>query len=266
MKKKELSTGKTDKKNEINVYSVDGKIKKRMKLSELFNEPLRIDLIMKAVKSSRANRRQRYGSSKESGKRHAVHSVGKGFGMSRVPRLQDRTGSFAPGTVGGRRAHPPKSEKKWKEKMNKKEKRKAVRSAIAATSSKEIVIKRGHVFNEKITLPVVVEDDFENMKTTKEVINVFQSIGVYDDILRAKNNCHIRAGKGKGRGRKYRIPKSVLVVVSKKRGIEKSVNNLLGVDIVTLKGLNAELLAPGGAPGRLTVFSESAFKEVGKIE
>jgi len=261
-------TGKTKKgkaENEINVYSVGGKIKKSIKLPELFNEPLRIDLIRKAVNVSRANKRQAYAQSKESGKRHVTHSVGKGVGMSRVPRLQDRTGSFAPGTVGGRRAHPPKTERKWKEKMNKKEKRKAVRSAIAATSSKEIVVKRGHVFNEKITLPVVVEDGFENMKTTKEVINVFQKIGVYDDILRAKNSCHIRAGKGKSRGRKYRIPKSVLVVVSKK-GVEKSVNNLLGVDTVTSKGLNAELLAPGGAPGRLTVFSESAFKEVGKIE
>ncbi|MBU4189607.1 MAG: 50S ribosomal protein L4, partial [Candidatus Thermoplasmatota archaeon] len=61
--------GKTDKKNEINVYSVDGKIKKSIKLPELFNEPLRIDLIRKAVNASRANRRQAYGTSKESGKR-----------------------------------------------------------------------------------------------------------------------------------------------------------------------------------------------------
>ena len=57
MKKKELATEKTDK-NEINVYSVDGKIKKSIKLPELFNEPLRIDLIRKAVNVSRANKRQ----------------------------------------------------------------------------------------------------------------------------------------------------------------------------------------------------------------
>jgi len=258
--------GKTDKKNEINVYSVDGKIKKSIKLPELFNEPLRIDLIRKAVNASRANRRQAYGTSKESGKRHVTHSVGKGFGMSRIPRLADRRGALAPGTVGGRRAHPPKSERKWKEKMNKKEKRKAIKSAIAATSNKEIVIKRGHVFDEKITLPVVVEDSFESIKTTKDAINVFQKIGVYDDVLRAKNGRHIRAGKGKARGRKHKTPKSVLVVVSKRKDVEKSVNNLLGVNTVTPKELNAELLAPGGAPGRLTVFSEKAFKEAGSIE
>jgi large subunit ribosomal protein L4e len=150
--------------------------------------------------------------------------------------------------------------------MNKKEKRKAVKSAIAATSNLEFVIKRGHVFDEKITLPVVVEDSFESMKTTKEVIDVFQKIGVYNDVLRAKNSRHIRAGKGKSRGRKYKTPKSVLIVVSKRKAIGKSVNNFLGVDTVTSKDLNAELLAPGGDPGRLTVFSEKAFKEAGSVE
>ena len=256
---------KTDK-NKINVYSVEGKAKKKVKLPELFNEPLRIDLIRKAVNASRANRRQAYGPSKMSGKRHVAHSVGKGFGMSRVPRLEDRTGALAPCTVGGRRAHPPKPERKWSEKINKKEKRKAIKSAIAALSNREIVVKRGHVFDKKITLPVVVENKFEDMKTTKDVIAVFQSIGVYDDIIRAKNGRHIRAGKGKSRSRRYKTPKSVLVVVSKRTMIEKSANNLLGIDIATPKRLNAELLAPGGDPGRLTVFSESAFKEVGNIE
>lgn len=260
-------TGKTKKEkteNEINVYSVDGKVKKKIKLPDVFNEPLRVDLVRKAVNASRANRRQAYGSSKNSGKRHATHSVGKGLGMSRVPRLEDRTGALAPGTVGGRRAHPPKSEKKWAKKMNKKEKRKAVRSGVAATSNKEIVVKRGHLFDEKITLPVVVEDRFEDMKTTKDVMNVFQKIGVYDDIIRAKNGRHIRAGKGKSRGRRHKTPKSVLVVLSK--GNRKGFSNLLGVDVTAPKFLNAELLAPGGNPGRLTVFSETALKEVGKIE
>ena len=42
-------------------------------------------------------------------------------------------GAFAPGTVGGRRAHPPKSEKIWSKKINKKENAKAIRSAISAT-------------------------------------------------------------------------------------------------------------------------------------
>ena len=36
--------------------------------------------------------------------------------------------------------------------------------------------------------------------------------------------------------------------------------NLPGVEVVTPAGLNAEILAPGGDPGRLTLFSESALE------
>ena len=83
--------------------------------------------------------------------------------MSRVPRLtQGRRADLAPCVVGGRRAHPPKAEKNWSEKINKKEKKLAKESAIAVTSNKEIVIQRGHQFDDKLTLPVIVDDKFEN--------------------------------------------------------------------------------------------------------
>jgi len=70
--------------------------------------------------------------------------------MSRVPRLtQGQAAALVPNVVGGRRAHPPKIERDWKEKMNKKENKLARNSALAATADKEVVIKRGHRFDEK---------------------------------------------------------------------------------------------------------------------
>jgi large subunit ribosomal protein L4e len=52
----------------------------------------------------------------------------------------------------------------------------------------------------------------------------------------------------------------LLIVVSRKDGVEKGARNLAGVDIVTPGQLNTELLAPGGDPGRLSVFTESAIE------
>jgi len=246
----------------VNVYGIDGAVKETVDLPEIFNTPYRPDVIRKSFNVLHANKRQPYGSDPLAGAKHATASIGKGRGQSRVPRLtQGRRAALAPGVVGGRRAHPPKAEKIWKEKMNKKEKLLARNSALAATKDKDIVSKRGHTFDEKITLPVVVDDEFEKIKKTKDVITALEKIGIYDDVLRSTNGKHIRAGKGKNRGRKYRIPKSLLIV-STKDTLEKSSNNLSGVDIAKPDQLNIEYLAPGGDPGRLTVFTKSALQQL----
>ncbi len=248
---------------EVNVYSIKGEAKEKIKLPDVFNTQFRSDLIRKSFYALRSNKRQPYGASIEAGRRHATASVGKGRGMSRVPRLtQGRTAALAPCVVGGRRAHPPKSEKNWKEKINKKEKKLARMSAIAATADKELVSKRGHIINDKITLPIIVEDSFEKIKKTQDVIKALEKIGAQDDIERAKNGKHIRAGKGKSRGRKYRVPKSVLII-SSNENIKRSSNNLTGVDVVTPNELNIEHLAPGGDPGRLTIITKSSLKAIG---
>jgi len=247
----------------VNVYGLDGSTAEKIDLPEIFNEPYRPDLIRKSFNILHSNKRQPYGSDRLAGAKHATASVGKGRGQSRVPRLtQGRRAALAPGVVGGRRAHPPKAERNWKEKINKKEKILARNSAIAATANKEIVSKRGHQFDEKVTLPIIVDDKFETVKKTKDVIKAFKKIGIYDDVLRAANGKHIRAGKGKTRGRKYKTPKSVLIVSSKEE-IEKSSGNLTGVDVIKPSQINIEYLAPGGDAGRLTVITKSALKELG---
>lgn len=247
-----------------NVYGIDGKVKDKIDLPDIFNTPYRPDIIRKSFNVLHSNRRQSYGSDPLAGAKHATASVGKGRGMSRVPRLtQGRTAALAPGVVGGRRAHPPKAERNWNEKINKKEKLLARNSAIAATADKEIVSMRGHKFDKKLTLPIIIDEEFEKIKKTRDMIKAFENIGIYDDVLRSVNGKHIRAGKGKTRGRKYRTPKSILIV-STKNNLEKSSNNLSGVDTVKPDQLNIEHLAPGGNAGRLTMLTKSALTQLGR--
>jgi large subunit ribosomal protein L4e len=250
----------------VNVYDINGSLSEKIELPEVFNTPFRPDIIRKSSSIFSSNRRQSYGADPYAGTKHATASVGKGRGQSRVPRLtQGRRAALAPCVVGGRRAHPPKVDKNWKEKMNKKEKQLAKNSAIAATANKQIVTKRGHKFADKITLPVIVDDGFGKLKKTKAVIDALDKIGAYDDILRSVNGKHIRAGKGKMRGRKHKTPKSILIVTTIK-DIEKSARNLSGVDVVKPNHLNIEHLAPGGDPGRLTVITKSALNEIGGVK
>ena len=138
----------------------------------------------------------------------------------------------------------------------------AKQSALAATAQKEIVTKRGHRFNDKLTLPIIVEDSFGKIEKTKEVLKSLEKIGVIDDIIRSKEGTHIRAGKGKRRGRRYKTPKSVLII-SPENAIKKGSKNINGIDVVTPEMLNIEHLAPGGDEGRLTIITKSALNTLG---
>jgi large subunit ribosomal protein L4e len=195
---------------------------------------------------------------------HSTSTWGKGRGAARVQRLVDgRRAVESPNNVGGRRAHPPRVEKVWAEKINKKERKKARRAALSALTYPELVANRGHKFNKKFTLPLILDDELENVQKTKKALEIFQNIGVYDDLLRADNGKHIRAGRGKLRGRKFRKPRSLLIVASNKDELSKGAGNLSGVDIVTPETMSIEDLAPGGNPGRLTIITEAALKMMG---
>jgi len=188
-------------------------------------------------------------------------SMGPGRGMSRIPRLASGRGALAPGTVKGRRAHPPKSEKMWKRRMNRKEMLLARLSALSATAMEEIVKERGHKFQAEV--PVIVESKFEELKRTGEVLNVLEKLGLMEDVIRAKEGKHIRAGKGKMRGRKYKVPKSLLIVAENKENVKKAAGNLPGVDVISPEEINVEYLAPGGHAGRLTLYTLNALEKIG---
>ncbi|MDI9643115.1 MAG: 50S ribosomal protein L4 [Archaeoglobales archaeon] len=245
------------------VLNLKGEVVEEIELPEVFNEEFRPDLIKKAVLSIQSHRRQPYGPNPLSGVNYAWENWGPGHGYARVPRWKLGLRSVVvPQAVGGREAHPPKVQKKWEEKINKKEMRKALRSAISATAIEELVRSRNHVFEGK--LPKVVVDDFEALTKTKDVVAVLKAIGVYSDLERAKERKRQRSGVGKMRGRRYVAKKSVLIVVGENKGIMNSAKSLPGVDVVLAKDLNVEMLAPGCHAGRLVVWTKSALKAVGE--
>jgi len=124
------------------------------------------------------------------------------------------------------------------------------------------VAERGHVIDNVPELPLVVTDDIQSLKRTLEVKEAFTNLGVWSDIYRVKENIKIRAGKGKMRGRRKKVGVGPLIVISKNEGIMEAARNLPGVDVVHVKDLNPELLAPGTHPGRLTIWTKSSIKEL----
>ncbi|MFC4542276.1 50S ribosomal protein L4 [Halosolutus amylolyticus] len=243
------------------VRDLDGSDAGEVELPAVFETQYRPDLIARAVRVAQANRKQDYGADEFAGLRTPAESFGSGRGMAHVPR-QDGRGRRVPQTVKGRKAHPPKAEKDWSESINTKEKKLAVRSAIAATTDADLVAERGHEFDDDAEIPVVVSDEFEDLQKTKDVVEFLEAAGLDADIERADEGRGVRSGRGKTRGRKYKEPSSILFVTSSETGPSRAARNLAGADVATAAEVNAEDLAPGAQPGRLTVWTESALEEV----
>ncbi|MFH1638285.1 MAG: 50S ribosomal protein L4 [Candidatus Woesearchaeota archaeon] len=259
------------------ILNLDGSKKGDIELPKQFSEEYRPDLIKRAVIAIQSHNRQSTGTAPKAGtrpsaktsKRRRKYRGSYGKGISRVPRkVLSRhgtqfswTGAFAPGTVGGRRAHPPKAEEDFALKINTTERKKAIRSAIAATSIKEIVVKRGHKLSREV--PIVLDSAVEDIKKTSEATKMLTNMGMQGELKRLESK-KVRAGRGKSRGRKYSKKKGPLFVVSGKCSLQKSASNIPGVDIISVESLNAELLAPGTHPGRLTIWSEKALGRMAK--
>ena len=255
-----------------------GESKGELELPSQFHEEIRPDLIKRAVLAMQSHSFQPKGTDPEAGMRYSSklsrrrrdYKTAYGIGISRVPRkiLNYRGTRFnwqaatVPLAVGGREAHPPKSEKILSIKINKKERRKAIRSAMAASIVKEIVAKRGHIINE---YPLILENDVENFKKAKEVIDLMVKLGLNEELKRAAKKSQ-KTGKAKSRGRTFKGRKGPLIVVSKKCDLINAAFNLPGIEVVEVKSLNAELLAPGCDYGRLTLYTKGAIELLDKLK
>lgn len=252
------------------IYSIKGKkLSETIELPEVFQTQLRPDIIKRAVLAEQSWKRQPKGVSPMAGKSVAVENWGTGRGAARVPRIKgSRTHSaqrtaFIPQARGGHRAHPPRAEKKIIEKINRKEHLIALKSAIAYTAQKESVGQRGHRFDDKTDFPIVIESKAEELVKTQEVVTLLDNLGLSLELLRVKFGKNVRPGKGKGRGRKYKVPVGPLIVVSNSEcSLVKAGRNILGTNVVTVNKLTTELLAPGTQPGRLTIWTEDAIKSL----
>jgi large subunit ribosomal protein L4e len=169
--------------------------------------------------------------------------------------------AFAPGTVKGRLNFPPVPEKAVWKKINKKELKIAMLSALAATSSKELVKARGHRVADDREFPLVVSDDIERITKTSEAEKALRNLGVWEDVKRASRK-KARSGKGSVRGRPSKHPVSALLVVEKRQGAERAFRNFSGVNVVDTASLNVNDLAPGTHAGRLTIWTQSAVKRM----
>jgi len=249
------------------IFGLDGKAVGKLKVPKVFKTPLRPDVIKRAVVTIQSRRFQPQGRDPLAGKRRSVESLGAGHGLSRFPRLRagGQRAVYVVGTVGGRIANPPVAEKKTAKGIPRKEMRLALRSALAATASKETVASRGHIAEDVRDFPLVVVDDIQDLKKTSEVEEAFIKLGVWPDIFRVRESFKERAGKGKRRGRRIKHAVGPLLVVAENKGVAQAARNLPGVDVSTVSNLNAELLAPGTHPGRLTIWTKSAFEKADEI-
>ncbi len=249
------------------ILDLNGNKLKDIELPKQFDEIVREDLIKRAVLVVQNSLRHAYGAKIGAGQRYSAklsrrrraYKGAYGHGISRVPRkiLWHRgtqfgwVGAVAPGTVGGRKAHPPKSWKDWTQKINNKERWKAIRSAIAATVSKEYK-----------NIPLILENKFEDVNKTKKVVEILKKI-IANEMERIQDT-RIRAGIGKMRGRKNKVKQGPLIVVSKKCNLLKSASNLQGMDIIEVNKLNTALLSKGINPGRITIWTEDSINRLKK--
>ncbi|MEM3369336.1 MAG: 50S ribosomal protein L4 [Candidatus Micrarchaeia archaeon] len=256
----------------ISLYSQNGSSTGKIELPEIFKTEVREDLIRRAVLSEESEKLQPKGTfpraglqttARYVGRKEAYHSL-KNRGGAKLPRELYPKGRIGrvrvvPWAVKGRRAHPPKVEKVLVERINKREKKKALYSAIAATANKDIVGKK-HAL-PKIEIPIVLDDSCESLAKTKEVISLFKNLDLAKDIERAEE----RRKRNNGRKGGVKTPKSILLVAGKNSKLLKAAKNLPGVTATTVDSLKVSDLAPGGVPGRLTVWTKSAIENLSKI-
>jgi large subunit ribosomal protein L4e len=173
-----------------------------------------------------------------------------GRGMSRVPRklMMSRGGQFhwvgatSPNTRGGRRAHPPRVESMTVFlKINKKEMRLALMSALSATiNSEKICLKYSKVEKDLIkNIPAIIEKiDGIKAKNLSELIISVLGNSLYEIVLKKKS---VRAGRGKMRGRKYKANAGILIVIGEKEKLKTKM-----FEVQKVKTLSVNLLQRAG--------------------
>ncbi len=238
----------------VKVFSVEGEAKKELDVPKCFGSKIRADIVVKALRS--VTTRQSYGAYVLAGKEVSASGVQRharraykgiyGLGISRVPRKTTsskgtrftRVGAFMPGSRGGRRAHPPKVDKIWTGSINKKEKKIAMNSLIAATASAELLKKMYPKIDfSKLSLPIVVEDKVAEIDKTKKLKDLMKKIFGNEAILKKSRTILLVSEKS---------PRSSFVESAK------------------AEELNLLTLAPAGKPGRVVVYTEGAIEKLRK--
>ncbi len=262
----------------LQVLDIKGNKTKEIE-SQIFDGPVRRDIVQKIVEIERLAERQANSpfylagmqTSASGNVKHNRHvwKTDRGRGLSRYPkkRMSDKGSNFvwvaavAPGVRGGRRAHPPKIERKYL-KINRKEKTLGFLSALSMVASFEELKQKYQSISEmknsefKAKLPIVLEEKALSLKS-KEIFKLIESIIGKELMNVAIQTKETRPGRGKMRGRRYKKNAGLLVITANDQ--EKKMN---GIDIKKVKDLKLKDLASQGA--RLAIFTEESIKELEK--
>lgn len=247
------------------IHSLEGEIVGEIALPEIFEAEVRSDLIKRVYLSQLTSRIQPQGRDPRSGLKTSAESWGVGRAVARVPRVKGRhhraagTAARAPFVRGGRPAHPPRSEKVVKERVNKRERRLAIGSAIGASASAGLVSAK-HRIEEGRQMPIVVVREIEGIDKTSRLFEVLLGLGLGEELARTKKRFRkLRSGRGRMRGRKRVRARGPLIIYKEDPTVHLAARNIPGVDAVSCNGVSVMHLAPGGTPGRLTIWSEPAI-------
>ena len=228
----------------ISVYSgTDGSSVAQVPLPGVFQSPIRLDVVHHVYRDIAKNKRQPYAVSSIAGMQTSAESWGTGRAVSRIPRVPGggthRAGQGAFGNVphssvpaaltvlqmcrGGRMFAPTKTWRKWHRKVNKHQRRFALCSALAASSSVPLVLARGHRVEEISEIPLVVSNEtIADIDKTSAAVKLLKTLHAYNDIERVKDSRKIRRGKGKMRNRRRVQRRGPLIVYDQKSSLVKA--------------------------------------------
>tara|TARA_Y100000590_G_scaffold70179_1_gene76605 strand:- start:2878 stop:3690 length:813 start_codon:yes stop_codon:yes gene_type:complete len=255
------------------LLAIDGKKNSDLELPRVFETEINQILIHKAYINLESHGFQKHSTKPTAGMEVVADSNDPptGRGVARIAKIKGGGGGRAgqagevASTRGGRQAHPPKANKVIYKKLNKKENKLALCSAIAATASKELVEKRGHKVEGIDSFPLIISDDIEKISKTSELNKVLDDLKITQDVKRLENRKR-RTGKVALRGRVSKVGKSALFVVSKGEKLVKAANSIPGIEVCNARELSVLDLAPGGDLIRLTIFSKKAIEEISEIK
>lgn len=255
----------------VSVFSLEGTKAGETTLPQVMTAPMRPDIVQFVHTNMNKNNRQAYSVSPWAGKQVSATSWGTGRAVARIPRVggggTSRSGQGAFGNMcrGGRMFAPTKTWRKWHRKINSSQRRYAVASALAASAVPALVMARGHKVDDVPEIPLVMDNSIESAKKTSAAKDILASVGALADVEKAADSKKIRAGKGKGRNRRYTLRRGPLVIYKQNDGVEQAFRNLPGVELCCVDRLNLLQLAPGGHMGRFCIWSQSALDALNDI-
>lgn len=255
------------------VQNLQGEYGQEMELPAVFSTPFRRDLIHKAFTNLNSHRFQPQGRHPTAGMDVVARSNDPPTGQhrARIAKMrgggggrQGQAGGVA-SVRGGRQAHPPIIDRVIHKRLNKKENKLALCSAIAATASKEIVQSRGHRIDGIEQLPIIVSDEIDGIGRAEDMQELLEKLELYPDVQRLQAR-KPRTGRSALRGRTKKVGKSVLFVTKSTLLLDRACGSFPGVEARQVEHLSVLDLAPGSDPARLTVYSKGAIKKIADIK